>query len=583
MTPRFLFFTGKGGVGKTTLAAARALALASDGRRVLLVSTDPASNLGETLATPLGPTPREVPGAPGLSAVDIDPVAAAESYRHRVLAPYAGVVPQKELEGMREELSGACTVEIAAYDQFAGLLGEDGTSWDHVVFDTAPTGHTLRLLELSRAWTGFFADNARGASCLGPHGGLTTRIERFEEARRALEDPSRTLVVLVARPDASSIAEAAHTAKDLAALGITRQELALNGVFEPFDSDVPDPIARAIVRSQERALESLPEVLLALPRTAVPLVAFEAIGVAALRALLAPPAQQVACTSVPVLGPSPLPGLTALVDDLAMRKSGLVLVMGKGGVGKTTMAAALAVALVRRGQEVLLTTTDPAAHLTATLAGSLPGLEVGRIDPKAETETYIANALATKGAGLDADGRRLLEEDLRSPCTEEVAVFHAFSRVVARARGRLVILDTAPTGHTLLLLDAAGSYHREVLRGASPSFAPRLTTPLMRLRDPAYARVVLVTLPERTPVSEAAALQEDLRRAGIEPWGWILNRGLPGLGAEPDPVLAARAALERRQEERVLLGLASRVLRVPWQAEPPVGVEALAALAAPPR
>ncbi|MBL8112049.1 MAG: arsenical pump-driving ATPase [Acidobacteria bacterium] len=578
MTPRFLFFTGKGGVGKTTLAAARALALASGGKRVLLVSTDPASNLGETLATPLGPTPREVPGAPGLCALDIDPVSAAESYRHRVLAPYAGVVPPKELEGMREELSGACTVEIAAYDQFAGLLGEDGTSWDHVVFDTAPTGHTLRLLELSRAWTGFFAVNARGASCLGPHGGLTTRIDRFEEARRALEDPARTLVVLVARPDASSLAEASRTAKDLAALGITRQELALNGVFEPFEREGADPVARAVARSQERALEALPEGLRDLPRTTVPLVGFEAIGVAALRALLAPPRQEAARTSVPVLGPSPLPGLTALVDDLATRKSGLVLVMGKGGVGKTTMAAALAVALVRRGLQVLLTTTDPAAHLTATLAGSLPGLEVGRIDPKAETEAYIANALATKGAGLDEAGRRLLEEDLRSPCTEEVAVFHAFSRVVARARGRLVILDTAPTGHTLLLLDAAGSYHREVLRDASPSFAPRLTTPLMRLRDPSYARIVLVTLPERTPVSEAAALQEDLRRAGIEPWGWILNRGLPGLGPEPDPVLAARAALERRQEERVLLGLASRVLRVPWQAEPPVGLEALLAL-----
>jgi len=576
---RFLFFTGKGGVGKTTLACATALALADAGRRVLIVSTDPASNLDEMLGVALGPEPREVPGARGLEASNIDPNAAADAYRERVLAPYVSTVSAAELAAMREELAGACTVEIAAFDQFAGLLADNGAGYDHVVFDTAPTGHTLRLLDLPRAWTSFLGSSTRGASCLGPHGGLTTRRDRFVSARRALEDAALTTVVLVTRPDTPALREAARTAGELTSIGLANQRLIVNGVFRASAPD--DETAAALARRSRDALAAMPEALRALPTTEVPLRAFEMLGLDALRAVVGggDPLEPERAPEVAVLDRAePLPGLAVLVDEIAASPSGLVMVMGKGGVGKTTIAATIAVALASRGRPVHLSTTDPAAHVAATVEGALANLTVSRIDPAAETKAYIDRVLATKGRDLDDEGKALLLEDLRSPCTEEVAVFHAFSRTVSEARGRIVVLDTAPTGHTLLLLDATGAYHRDVLRGMAPAVAAHATTPLLRLRDPAFTRIILVCLAETTPVSEAALLQEDLRRAGIEPWAWVVNASLTATGSR-DPLLARRIALENKQIERVRHGLCRRLAVVPWSAREPRGLEALRALA----
>jgi len=570
ISTRYLFFTGKGGVGKTTLACATALALAAEGKRVLLVSTDPASNLDEMLGVQLGADPRGVPGAPGLSAANIDPEQAAEDYRARVLGPYVGVVSEAELAQMREELAGACTTEIAAFDRFAGLLAGDDSAFDHVVFDTAPTGHTLRLLDLPRAWTSFLDENTRGASCLGPHGGLTTRHDRFLEARRSLEDPERTTVVLVTRPEASALREAARTSAELRGIGLANQRLVVNGVFVATMAD--DPVAVALQERGHAALASMPDALASLPRVDVPLRAYEMVGIAALRALLrdADAPRTAAATRA---SPTELPALAQLVDEIVREPHGLVMVMGKGGVGKTTIAAAIAVAMAERGVDVLLSTTDPAAHVAATVEGVLPRLEVSRIDPAIETKAYIANILATKGQDLDEEGRALLLEDLRSPCTEEVAVFHAFSRTVSRARQKLVVLDTAPTGHTLLLLDATGSYHREMLRRIDADLVHRFTTPLMRLRDPAYTKILLVTLPETTPVSEASRLQDDLRRAGIEPWAWVVNASLAA-SATRDPLLVQRVLIELAQIERVR-ALARRLAVVPWSPHEPRGLEAL--------
>jgi arsenite-transporting ATPase len=575
LSTRYLFFTGKGGVGKTTLACATALALAIAGGRVLLVSTDPASNLDEMLGTRLGPEPRAVPGATGLFAANIDPEQAADDYRNRVLTPYVGIVSSDELARMREELAGACTTEIAAFDRFAGLLAGDDHGFDHVVFDTAPTGHTLRLLDLPRAWTSFLDENTRGASCLGPHGGLTTRHDRFLDARRALEDAARTTVVLVTRPETSALREADRTSAELRAIGLANQRLAVNGVFVA--TNRADEVAVALQERGRAALESMPSALAALPRADVPLRAYEMVGLEALRALFRDDEER--------LGPAPatasaaiaLPSLSSLVEEIVCDPHGLVMVMGKGGVGKTTIASAIAVAVAERGVDVLLSTTDPAAHIAATIEGAVPRLDVSRIDPAVETKAYVENILATKGKDLDAEGRALLIEDLRSPCTEEVAVFHAFSRIVSRARQRLVVLDTAPTGHTLLLLDATGSYHREMLRKIDPKLAHRLTTPLMRLRDPAFTKILLVTLPETTPVSEASRLQDDLRRAGIEPWAWIVNASLAASKTR-DPVLASRVAIEIGQIERVRT-LARRLAVVSWSAHEPRGVAALRALA----
>jgi len=576
--PPQLFFTGKGGVGKTSLACAVAIALADAGKQVLIVSTDPASNLDEMLNQPLGDVPRPIPGVDGLSAMNIDPEAAAEDYRARVLAQLAPSATEAERATVREQLSGACTTEIAAFDQFAGLVAGGAEGFDHVIFDTAPTGHTLRLLSLPKAWSGFLADNDRGASCLGPHSGLTMQEDRFNAALKALGDPAVTAIVLVARPERSALLEAARTAGELSKLGMRNQRLVVNGVFH---ASVPDDaLAASFEALGHAALAAMPEALRAMPRDEVPLRGFDMVGLPALRALLR---SDLDLASPPVVTPASIrdiPSLERLVDELSKKGSGLVMVMGKGGVGKTTVAAACAIGLVERGLQVHLSTTDPAVHLAMTLAGdSLPGLRVDRIDPKVETERYIERIMTTRGRDLDEQGLALLREDLQSPCTEEVAVFHAFSRIVAEARGAFVVLDTAPTGHTLLLMDATGAYHRQMLHDLEPHRpgAGRIVTPLMRLRDPDYTHVVLVTLPETTPVSEAAALQEDLRRAEIEPWAWVINRSLAAAGTR-DPLLRQRLEGERRQIERVCGSLSKRVFILPWQTTPPAGLDALRTL-----
>ena len=572
--PPFLFFTGKGGVGKTSLACACALQLADAGRRVLLVSTDPASNLDEMLGLTLSDRPRPVPGADSLWALNIDPDAAAEAYRQRVLAQLDPARGGEEQATVREQLSGACTTEIAAFDAFVGLLAGDAEGFDHVVFDTAPTGHTLRLLSLPKAWAGFLAGNDRGASCLGPHSGLKMQEHRFRAGLAALADPARTAIVLVTRPDRAALREAARTHAELLQLGLLNQHLVVNAVFKASRAD--DAVATALQALGDAALAEMPAALRALPQWQVPLQAFDMVGLAALRQLLRPPLPPAEQAAPCMAAPADLLNLAALADELAARGKGLVMVMGKGGVGKTTVAAALALALAARGRSVHLSTTDPAAHLAATLAGDASGIELSRIDPALETQRYIDKVMAARGRELDAAGRALLLEDLKSPCTEEVAVFHAFARIVSEARGHFVVLDTAPTGHTLLLMDATGAYHRQMAREFSAG--ARIVTPLMRLQDPDHTRILLVTLPEATPVSEAAALQDDLRRAGIEPYAWVMNRSLLGSGTR-DPLLARRLDGERTQMQRVA-GLAKKVCRVPWQAEPPVGLTALRRLTA---
>ena len=581
---RFLFFTGKGGVGKTSLSTAAAIALADAGKRVLLVSTDAASNLDEMLGVALSNQPVPVPGVPGLSMLNIDPDAAAEAYRLRVLAQLALDASDDERSTVREQLSGACTTEIAAFDEFAALLASEGDgdahAYDHVIFDTAPTGHTLRLLSLPKAWSGFLAGNDRGASCLGPHSGLKMQEVRFNAALAALSNAARTTVILVTRPDPRPMQEAARTAEELRTLGLSNQRLVINGVFHASRPD--DPTARAIEALGIEAIAQMPDALARLPRDEVPLRAFDTVGLPALRALLGggpvPAAAPDAGVSAADLPAEPL---SRLADELAAMGHGLIMVMGKGGVGKTTIAAALAVGLVQRGHSVHLTTTDPAAHVADTLNGSLTNLKVGRIDPKAETEAYIARIMATRGKALDEEGQALLLEDLQSPCTEEVAVFHAFSRVVTQARSAFVVLDTAPTGHSLLLMDATGAYHRQTLQQyEGNASAMHLITPLMRLQDASMTHVILVTLPEVTPVSQAAALQEDLRRAKIEPWAWVINKSVAATGTT-DPLLQARLAGEHRQTTRIARGLAQRTFVLPWLPESPVGVAALGALVTP--
>lgn len=563
---RNLLFTGKGGVGKTSVACATAIALADRGKRVLLVSTDPASNLDEVLGVKLGIRPTLVPTMEGLFAMNVDPEQAAKEYRERVVAPYRELLPESAVESIEEQLSGACTVEIAAFDEFAKLLGEAATTvdFDHVIFDTAPTGHTLRLLHLPAAWTSFIDSSVGGTSCLGPLAGLQAQRSLYEDTVRALSNPILTTVYLVSRPEVSALVEAERTRRELHALGITNHRLILNGIFRT--SAENDPVASALEERGRHALQSMPEGLRGLQQIEIPLVPRSLIGVDALRGLTTGSTTGHSTQVLATIDKRELPpDLARLLSDLAAQGSGVIMTMGKGGVGKTTIAAQIAVALADRGYSVHLTTTDPAAHVQMAVADPLPNLRVSRIDPVAETAAYTAEVMAEAGRDLDEKGRALLEEDLRSPCTEEIAVFRAFARCVDEGNHGFVVIDTAPTGHTLLLLDAAEAYHRDVARNLSyiPDSVRRL---LPQLRNPDFTRILIVALPEATPVHEAARLQDDLRRAGITPYAWVINQSLAATGTN-DPVLAERAALEHRYIAEVQDRLSHRVALIPWLAE----------------
>ncbi|MCP4297999.1 MAG: arsenical pump-driving ATPase [Proteobacteria bacterium] len=565
--PQYLFFTGKGGVGKTSLACTSAIALADRGKQVLLVSTDPASNLDEVLGTKLESTPSAIPEVTGLFALNINPEIAAQKYRERLISPYRDQFPESVIKGMEEQLSGACTLEIAAFDEFCNLLGDPTriSEFDHVIFDTAPTGHTLRLLTLPKAWNDFLDNNTSGMSCLGPLAGLEKQQKIYQESVAALVDNKRTTMVLVSRPQEAALKEMERTSIELAAIGVTNQKLILNGVFHR--SHPSDSIAIALENRGETALKEKKNFLEKYPLFEVPLHAHNLLGIASFRFLMDSEVELTAGNSqatAEIWKPDNLPDLESLVDDLAKAGSGVIMTMGKGGVGKTTIAVDIAAQMAQRGLKVHLSTTDPAAHV-ADLASGISGIKLSRIDPAVETKAYIDHVMSTEGKDLGDDERALLQEDLSSPCTEEIAVFLAFSRIVAEGKDQFVILDTAPTGHTLLLLDASQSYQSEVTRLANET-PEEVNELLNRLRDSNFTKVLVVTLPESTPVHEAAHLQEDLRRAEIEPYAWVINQSFHCSGSQ-DALLEMRGLNEQTYIREVVDELSSRTVIIPWKIE----------------
>jgi arsenite-transporting ATPase len=571
-TTKYLFFTGKGGVGKTSLACATAVETADSGKVVLLVSTDPASNLKDVLESPVDENINQIKGIDRLFAINIDPVNSAEEYRNRVTQPLEGISSKEEIKKIREDLSGACTTEIASFDEFSRFVsGEtEGTKFDVIIFDTAPTGHTLRLLELPAAWSSFTEENPDGASCLGPTSALKSGKERYHTVVDRLRDASLTSFYIVARADKASLKEASRTSDELQELGMNNQQLYINGVFKAIDKQ--DRLANKIEAMSNEQLNSIPNNLKPLLLKTFPLLAYNVLGIEKLRSLFNYELQKsISENIVSTLEESTeeLAGINELTEELCKNQQhGLVMTMGKGGVGKTIAASAIAVLLAKKGFEVLLTTTDPAAHIQDFIEqlGELPAtLTIERIDPKVETQRYTEKILEHKGKGQSEDAKKLILEDLKSPCTEEVAVFHAFSKAISMAKRKFVVMDTAPTGHTLLLLDTAGSYHRDIMRNNINS--GRLRTPYMSLQDQELSKIILVSLPETTPMREAASLQDDLKRARIKPYAWLINQSLSMLSGITDPLLKSRANAEIEVVKTIKTEYADRTFGIPFIAE----------------
>ena len=569
---KYLFFTGKGVVGKTSLACATAIKMADAGNVILLVSTDSASNLKDVLDTEVDEDIRPVRGIDRLFAININPEKSAEEYRNRVTQPLAGIASKEEIKKIREDLSGACTTEIASFDEFSRFVsGEtEGANFDVIIFDTAPTGHTLRLLELPAAWSSFTEENPDGASCLGPTSALKSGKERYFNVSERLRDASLTSYYIVARADKASLKEASRTSNELIELGMNNQLLYINGVFKAMDKN--DQLAMNIEAMGDEQLETIPDNLKKLPLKTFPLLPYNVLGIEKLRSLFDTELQilisnRVLSTSIGTT--QVLKGIHTLVDELcSSQQHGLIMTMGKGGVGKTIAASVIAVLLANKGFDVLLTTTDPAAHIQDFIEqlGSLPAnLTVERIDPKVETQRYIDKIMDHKGQGQSEEAKKLILEDLKSPCTEEVAVFHAFSKAISMAKRKFVVMDTAPTGHTLLLLDTAGSYHRDIMRNSTD--AVRFRTPYMSLQDETLSKIILVTLPETTPMREAGSLQDDLKRAGIKPYAWLINQSLSMLSGISDPLLKSRANAEIEVINTIKEIYSEKTFGIPFVAE----------------
>lgn len=556
---QYLFFTGKGGVGKTSTACAVATSLADSGKHVLLVSTDPASNLQDVFAMELHSKPTPITEVPGLSAANLDPIEAAAEYRESVIAPYRGVLPDAAIANMEEQLSGSCTIEIAAFNAFANFITDETIqkSYDHIIFDTAPTGHTLRMLQLPSAWSNFINESTHGASCLGQLSGLEEKKAVYKTAVDTLADGSKTMLLLVTRPETAPLQEANRASCELRELGIQNQLLIVNGVLMQHD----DALSSELYRKQQAALADMPAELKKLAQYAVPLRAYPITGIANIRAMLTEDhfEQQQA-----EIDRTKLHRLNDLVNTLDAENKKVIFTMGKGGVGKTTIAAAIALGLAKRGKKVHLTTTDPAAHLKFVLSEQ-DGITMSHIDEAAELKKYQEEVLSkARQNGLSGEDIAYIEEDLRSPCTQEIAVFRAFAEVVEKADDEIIVIDTAPTGHTLLLLESTENYDREIRRtkGETPESVKHL---LPRLKGN-ETEVIIVTLPEATPVYEAMRLEDDLKRAGLSANWWVINQSFALTGSS-NRTLAVKADNEAEWINKIDCHTHGKTVLLPWHPE----------------
>lgn len=556
---KYLFFTGKGGVGKTSIACATAVSLADSGKKVLLVSTDPASNLQDVFGLELNNKGSEIKEVPGLVVANLDPLTAAAEYRESVIGPYRGKLPDSVIQNMEEQLSGSCTVEIASFNEFSAFLTDDekAVNFDHIIFDTAPTGHTLRMLQLPSAWGGFISESKHGASCLGQLSGLESKKAVYKKAVDTLADGSLTTLVLVTRPETVPILEAQRASEELGALGINHQVLVLNGILETHNTN--DEAETALYGKQQAALKSIPGSLLKWSVTMVPLRSYNITGIENVRHLLSCSGGVTAGTTLRL---SDAYKLSDIVNEIYESGKKIVFTMGKGGVGKTTVAAAIALGLRRKGQKVRLATTDPADHLNLVM-GRENGIFISHIDEKGELKKYQEEVLTKARLTMSEDDLEYVKEDLRSPCTQEIAIFRAFAEIVAKGGEETVVLDTAPTGHTILLLESTQSYNRQIEQsGGDVSEAEKELLP--RLKNPNDTEVIIVTLAETTPFYEAKRLSDDLKRAGLAVKWWVINASYSMTDTQSE-FLTAKAANESQWIQKVNEISKGRYALIPWK------------------
>ncbi|MDU1829186.1 arsenical pump-driving ATPase [Anaerococcus sp.] len=556
---KYLFFTGKGGVGKTSTACASAISLADEGNEVLLISTDPASNLQDVFETELDNKGVRIEGVDGLTVANLDPIEAANEYKESVVAPYRGQLPDSVIENMEEQLSGSCTVEIAAFNEFSKFITASDLKdkYDYIIFDTAPTGHTLRMLQLPSAWTNFISESTHGASCLGQLSGLEEEKETYKFAVDTLADGKLTSLVLVARPEETPLLEANRASAELSELGINNQILIINGLLSGHD----DEVSKAFYKKQEESLDAMPEGLKDLKTFFIPLRGYNLNSIENLRSLLIEDKEYTSDVDINI---NESTSLKDVVDDLYKNEKKVIFTMGKGGVGKTTIASAIAKGLRDKGQKVHLTTTDPANHLTGMLEED-DLLTISHIDEEEELKKYQEEVLENAKKTMSDDDLEYVKEDLRSPCTQEIAVFRAFADIVDRADDEVVVIDTAPTGHTLLLLDSTESYNQEIEKnqGNVPESAKKL---LPRLKNSDETEVLIVTLAEPTPFYESKRLEEDLKRAGIYSKWWIINSSIYKTGSR-NKTLEAKANSELEWINKVDERTDGNFTIIPWSSD----------------
>ncbi len=608
MTARFIFFSGKGGVGKTSMACTTAVRYADEGKRTLIVTTDPASNLADVFEQPIGHKITPIDGVPNLWAMEIDPDRATEEYKDRALAPIRAVFPPQMVQVMEEQMSGPCTAEVAAFDRFTDFLdtAADGNSpFDVVIFDTAPTGHTLRLIELPIEWSRSIDEAAQGSgqTCIGPAAAIQDARQKYERTVATMRNPAQTRFIFVLQPEATSIKETVRATDELGKLGIHTHELIVNGILPP--EETANLLFAQRIQMQAAYLTQIARDL-PLPARRMYLLDGEIKGNARLREVAAmlfdgkgvsakPVARdhQVMNSSEHRLGTNS-DVLQRLLPNGHRRT---VFFAGKGGVGKTVASCTTAVWLARQGYKTLLLTTDPAAHLGDVLGvpvgdsiapvDGVPNLWATRIDPKAAGEAYKIRILAdARRRGRPESALKVMREELNSPCTEEIAAFDLFIEYASQADWEAVVFDTAPTGHTLRMLELPVEWSKQLdvkvfasvdTVAADDVAKQHFSAVIDMMRDPDSSTFAYVMYPEATPIIEAYRASEELRTLGIQPGLVVANLVLP-----PDqcttPFSRARRAMQEQYLEQIAARFPVPVLQIPLLPQEVKGLDVLTTL-----